>query len=69
MLEDETINLIQLKYKIPANKLNLTKIKKKKKKPIQSFLFSKQLKNNKMLEDEKKTKKKGKKTRKLMSTL
>ena len=65
----KSINLIQLKYKIPANKLNLTKIKIKNKKPRQSLLFSKQLKNNKMLEDEKKTKKKGKKTRKLMSTL
>jgi hypothetical protein len=67
----KSINLIQFKNKIPLEKLNSTKTKKKKKKTRQSVLFSKwlkntvesELKNNKMLEDEKNNLKKRKKNK------
>ena len=57
----KSINLIQFKSRIPSEKLNSTKTKKKQK-SRRPMLFSKQLKNiieselknNKMLEDEKK---------------
>jgi hypothetical protein len=66
----KSINLIQFKNKIPLEKLNSTKTKKKKK-TRQPVLFSKwlkntvesELKNNKMLEDEKNNLKKRKKNK------
>jgi len=65
----KSINLIQFKNKIPLEKLNSTKTKKKKTR--QPVLFSKwlkntvesELKNNKMLEDEKNNLKKRKKNK------
>jgi hypothetical protein len=63
----KSINLIQFKNKIPLEKLNSTKTKKKKTKQLCKKI---ELKNNKMLEDEKNNlKKKKKKTKKSLSTL